>query len=357
MSGIVKIEISESASTLKELFKNAHTPPEKERIQTIYWLKTKTVETVKQIAIMLGRNRVTVQKWLRKYRTGGLNLLLEPKNDVGGRPSSIPPEVVEKLKEELKNPEGFQSYGEIQLWLNTCFELDLAYRTVHELVRYKLKAKLKVPRPLHIKQNKEAKENFKKQLPSQLEEQINSINKDSEKQLPIRYWSQDETRIGLKTITGKVITACGIKPIGLYQWLFEYLWLYGLVEPKTGDSFFYEFSHLDTACFEKFLSLFSQAHPHEIHIIQLDNGRPHLSLDLSIPENIILLFQPPYCPEVNPIERLWKEIKKFLKNKVFDSLDFLRKKLANILAEFSQTAIASITGYGFILDALSVAGL
>ena len=70
-----------------------------------------------------------------------------------------------------------------------------------------------------------------------------------------------------------------------------------------------------------------------------------------------MLFQPPYCPEVNPIERFWKEVKKFLKNKVFDSLDFLRKKLANILAEFSQKDIASITGYGFILEALSVAGL
>ena len=76
-----------------------------------------------------------------------------------------------------------------------------------------------------------------------------------------------------------------------------------------------------------------------------------------MPENVILLFQPPYCPEVNPIERFWKEVKKFLKNKVFDSLDFLRKKLANILAEFSQEDIASITGYGFILEALSVAGL
>jgi Winged helix-turn helix len=69
---------------------------------------------------------------------------------------------IANLKEELKNPEGFQSYSEIQLWLRTCFEIDLAYRTVHELVRSKLKAKLKVPRPLHIKQNKEAKENFKK---------------------------------------------------------------------------------------------------------------------------------------------------------------------------------------------------
>lgn len=162
MSGVVKIEITESAETLKKLLKNASTPQEKERIQTIYWLKTKTVETVKQIAIMLGRNRVTVQKWLRKYRTGGLNLLLEPKNNPGGRPTSISPKIIAKLQEELKNPEGFQSYGEIQLWLRTCFGIDVAYRTVHELVRYKLKAKLKVPRPLHIKQNKEAKENFKK---------------------------------------------------------------------------------------------------------------------------------------------------------------------------------------------------
>ncbi len=162
MSGVVKIEIIESAETLRELLKNAKTPQAKERIQALYWLKTKTVETVKQIATMLGRNRVTVQKWLRKYRTGGLQLLLEPKKNLGGRPTSIRPDVIEKLKEELQNPEGFQSYGEIQLWLSTCFDIDVAYRTVHELVRYKLKAKLKVPRPLHIKQNREAKENFKK---------------------------------------------------------------------------------------------------------------------------------------------------------------------------------------------------
>ncbi len=145
MSGVVKIEIIESAETLRELLKNAKTPQEKERIQAIYWLKTHTVETVKQIAIMLGRNRVTVQKWLRKYRTGGLNLLLEPKKNVGGRPTSIRPEVIEKLKEELENPEGFQSYGEIQLWLKTCFDIDVAYRTVHEWVRYKLKACIESP--------------------------------------------------------------------------------------------------------------------------------------------------------------------------------------------------------------------
>ena len=43
---------------------------------------------------MLGRNRVTVQKWLGKYRTGELNILLEPKKYLGGRLSSIPPNVI-----------------------------------------------------------------------------------------------------------------------------------------------------------------------------------------------------------------------------------------------------------------------
>lgn len=90
MSGVVKIEITESAETLKKLLINASTPQEKERIQTIYWLKTQAVKTVKEIAIMLGRNRVTIQKWLHKYRTGGINLLLESKKNKGGRPRAIP---------------------------------------------------------------------------------------------------------------------------------------------------------------------------------------------------------------------------------------------------------------------------
>ena len=34
---------------------------------------------------MWGRNRVTVQKWLRQYRVGGMNLLLKSKKNKGGR--------------------------------------------------------------------------------------------------------------------------------------------------------------------------------------------------------------------------------------------------------------------------------
>jgi transposase len=73
-----------------------------------------------------------------------------------------------------------------------------------------------------------------------------------------------------------------------------------------------------------------------------------------VPENIILLFQPPYCPELNPIERLWEYLKKDLKWASFKTLEQLQAKVDQLLSELTPEVIASVTGYSFILDALSV---
>lgn len=141
------------------------------------------------------------------------------------------------------------------------------------------------------------------------------------------------------------------------QWCFDYLWLYGLVEPRTGESFFAEFSHVDGVCFQEYLRWFAQAYPQELHLIQLDNGRLHTWSELEVPENVILVFQPPYSPQVNPIERLWKEIKKEIKWELFDTLEELRRKLTKLLLELTPLTVASVTGWDFILEALSVANI
>ncbi|WP_319422153.1 hypothetical protein [Pleurocapsa sp. FMAR1] len=73
-----------------------------------------------------------------------------------------------------------------------------------------------------------------------------------------------------------------------------------MIEPRSGASFFAEFSHVDGVCFQQYLNWFSQAYPKQLHIIQLDNGRWHIWSELEIPDNVILFFQPPYCPQVNP---------------------------------------------------------
>jgi transposase len=173
----------------------------------------------------------------------------------------------------------------------------------------------------------------------------------------MRYFVQDESRFGLKTLVGRVLTACGIKPIGEWQWLFKAFWLYGAVEPATGESVFLQFSHVDTDCFQMFLDEFSKVYPDSLNVIQVDNGRFHTSKKLVVPDNIVLLFQPPYCPELNPIEHLWQYLKSDLRWASFKTLEQLQIKLGELLAQLTPEVIASITGYPFILEALSVVGV
>ena len=41
----------------------------------------------------------------------------------------------------------------------------------------------------------------------------------------------------------------------------------------------------------------------------MDKAGWHTAGDLVVPENLSLVFLPPYSPELNPIERLWLHLK------------------------------------------------
>ena len=61
---------------------------------------------------------------------------------------------------------------------------------------------------------------------------------------PVRYFCSDEGRWGLKTLSGRVIAAMGVKPVINVQWPRDTFWIYGAVEPLSGEPFFYSFAHL-----------------------------------------------------------------------------------------------------------------
>ncbi len=161
MSGYVKINITEGPATLQALLRQQKTAQGFERVQALYLLKTKQVETVQHLAIVLGRTRVTVQRWLRQYRQEGIVGLLKEKKSPG-RPQTIPAWAVERLRQELQKPEGFKSYGEVRTWLKAVLGVEASYKVVHSTVRYQLQSKLKVPRPHSVKQHPEAISSFKK---------------------------------------------------------------------------------------------------------------------------------------------------------------------------------------------------
>jgi hypothetical protein len=193
---------------------------------------------------------------------------------------------------------------------------------------------------------------FKRELAQELADIAAEAQEEGDNR-PIKYWTQDETRVGLQTLLGRRITLSGVKPTQSVRWGRENFWLYGVVEPGTGESFFYEFSHLDTACFECFLQLMSEAYPEVINVIQLDQAPAHSSDRLTIPENVVLLFQPPHSPELNPIERVWQDLKSDLKGEVFTKLDDLRAAIREVLGYMSPEWLASLTQYPYIIRAVS----
>lgn len=64
-----------------------------------------------------------------------------------GKSPHLSSEALAGLQERLEKGPGFKSYGAIVEWLNITYQLQLRYATVYHWVHYRLKAKLKVPRP------------------------------------------------------------------------------------------------------------------------------------------------------------------------------------------------------------------
>ena len=172
-------------------------------------------------------------------------------------------------------------------------------------------------------------------------------------------WPQDESRFGLLTVQRRRLTLAGIKPVCPFQQDFESFWLCGAVEPASGRSFVLELPALNADNLQLFLDQFAAAHaqdPTEVHVLVLDNGGAHRAKKLRWPARVVPLFLPAYCPELNPIERWWRELKDAIANTLFQSLDALRKVLDDQLHAWrdAPARLASLTSYPYLCCALEM---
>ena len=154
----------------------------------------------------------------------------------------------------------------------------------------------------------------------------------------------DETRVGLMTIQRRVITIKGVKPILPFQHRFQNTYLFGAFSPTNGDHFTLEFPYCNSDCFQQYLDELSIYKPEEFKILILDNGAFHKAKALKIPHNIALLFLPPYSPELNPAEQMWRYLKDRLANKIFHTLAELSDEIARIYQNIADETVLSITG-------------
>ena len=159
-------------------------------------------------------------------------------------------------------------------------------------------------------------------------------------------------------VTRRRITLSGIKPAGIkpvqeQRPAYRSYYLYGAVEPKTGERFLLERESLDSDGFQEFLDGFADRFPESLNVLVLDNGQFHKARKLTIPENVRLVFLPPYSPELNPIERLWQDLKDHVAFHLHENLSVLKQKVRAKLDTYTDEVVTSLTGYDYLLDAAS----
>lgn len=155
-------------------------------------------------------------------------------------------------------------------------------------------------------------------------------------------------------ITRRRITLPGVKPIQEAKPGYEYFYLYGAVEPETGQRFFTEHGRLNSDCFQVFLDRFAEAFPRSYNILVLDNGQFHKAKKLEVPSNVELTFLPPYSPELNPVERLWQDLKDQLSFDFYEHLSSLRQETRMALRPCTNETVESLTGYDYLTEATHV---
>ena len=120
------------------------------------FIKTNKFATRQELADYLGCHKRTMERWLAKYKSGGLEEMLIP--DVLDRKSHIvTPEIHQGLYNRVHDEkQGFQSYVDAQQWVKEEFDVDMTYHWIRAYMIQHFKTKIKQPRKSHVKKDIEA---------------------------------------------------------------------------------------------------------------------------------------------------------------------------------------------------------
>lgn len=154
----------------------------------------------------------------------------------------------------------------------------------------------------------------------------------------------DESRFGTKTKTGLGWFLKGSRTKIKIKLGFKNFYLYSSVNPQNGTHFTLLMPNVDTDCMNVFLEELSQEFNDDFILI-MDGAGWHKSKDLQIPKNIQIIILPPYCPELNCVERLWKYVKdNTIKNKVFETLENLENEVCKFVKNLTTEIVIGVCG-------------
>ena len=262
----------------------------------------------------------TLQRWIKHFNAFGVDGLLD--HEKTGRPRSLTAEQRGALPALLDAPAqaghthwtGRKFHGHLCKTLG----IEVGYSTV---IRYmhEQNYKLKVPQPWPNRQDEELRKAFCEKLEMLLSDET------------VELWFGDETGIEGDPRPRRRWAKVGSKPRVTKNGDHLRMNVCGIVAPRTGQAYLLEFTHSDRDTFQVFLDEankdLSLERPRQILV--LDNASWHKGKTIEW-GRFERLYLPPYSPDLNPIEKLWR----YLKAEWFT--DFVAKDIDDLIARIDK---------------------
>jgi transposase len=147
----------------------------------------------------------------------------------------------------------------------------------------------------------------------------------------VELWAEDEHRLGLLPVVRRVWAPRGRRPTAAVRRRYEWLYVYGFVRPRTGQSWWCLLPTVSAEAFGLALAEWAREEgigPERRAVLVLDQAGWHLAGDLALPEGVHLAFLPAASPELQPAERLWALVDEPAANRAFADLAELEAVLA-----------------------------
>jgi transposase len=167
----------------------------------------------------------------------------------------------------------------------------------------------------------------------------------------VRVFFMDEARFGQQGTTTRVWARRGSRPTAVKQTRYEWVYLYAAVEPATGASVALQAPHVNTGTMNVFLEMLSETLDGRDHaVLIMDQAGWHKARALVVPDNVTVLYLPPYSPELNPVERLWAYLRsRFLSNRVFDDYQHLLNGGAEAWQQLTPERLRSVCACTYLI--------
>jgi transposase len=169
---------------------------------------------------------------------------------------------------------------------------------------------------------------------------------------PYELYFADEMRYGLISNFRRSWSRVGERTVIDSQQSFDNRYLFSAVSPLSGDSFHLtSIEGFDSTATHVFLRELKKQHPHTMTIVVWDNAPCHRPMIHREIEGLIVLFLPPYSPELNPAERFFEELRKATANQIFKTIADQEVAIEAKLNELSNDieAMKRLLGYDWIL--------